>query len=61
MQEIIYALTKTVCNNTNIFVKIKTHGKYDLYAQLYKSTREIIYALMKTVTTYAKFTFIQRT
>ena len=47
-REIIYALMKTVCNNTNIFVRLKTHSKYVLYAQLYKSTGEIIYGLMKT-------------
>ena len=47
-REIIYALMKTVCNNTNNFVQLKTRSKSVLYAQLHQNTREIIYTPMRT-------------
>jgi len=34
-REIIYAIMKTVCNETNNLVRIKTHSKKVLYAQLH--------------------------
>jgi hypothetical protein len=33
-RDIIYAFMKTVCNNTNNFVRLKTHSKYILCAKL---------------------------
>jgi hypothetical protein len=39
---------KTVCNNTNNSVRLKTHSKYVLYAQLIKTRGNTIYTLMRT-------------
>jgi len=39
---------KTVCNNTNNFVRLKTHSKYVLYAQLFKTRGNTIYTVIRT-------------
>jgi hypothetical protein len=47
-REIIYALMKTVCSNTINFLRLKTHSKYVLYAQVFKTRGNTIHTLMRT-------------